>query len=68
MFRLTKWRKRHFCIFDELYSGTNPTEAKKASYALLSYLSKYKDVTFIMTTHYIGIWKKNLKKGQCQDK
>jgi DNA mismatch repair ATPase MutS len=49
---------RHFCIFDELYSGTNPSEAVKASYAFLTYLSKHKNVNFILTTHFISICKK----------
>jgi hypothetical protein len=49
---------RHFCIFDELYSGTNPVEATKAAYAFLSYVCKYKNVDFILTTHYIDICKK----------
>ena len=37
---------RHFCIFDELYSGTNPTEATQAGKAFLEYLSSYDSVTF----------------------
>jgi hypothetical protein len=49
---------RHFCIFDELYSGTNPEEASKAGYAFLKYLSKYANVNFILTTHYLSICKK----------
>jgi hypothetical protein len=49
---------RHFCIFDELYSGTNPTEATKASFCFLKYLSKMKNVHFILTTHYTDICKK----------
>lgn len=54
---------RHFCIFDELYSGTNPYDATKSAYAFLQYLSKFKGgVNFILTTHYIGICKK-LKKS-----
>jgi hypothetical protein len=44
--------ERHFCIFDELYSGTNPSDAIKSSFAFLSYLSKYSNVDFILTTHY----------------
>jgi hypothetical protein len=48
---------RHFCIFDELFSGTNPVEATKAGYALLMYLTKYKNVKFILTTHYKNICK-----------
>jgi DNA mismatch repair ATPase MutS len=46
---------RHFCIFDELYSGTNPDEATKAACSYVSYLSKYKFVTFLLTTHYYEI-------------
>jgi DNA mismatch repair ATPase MutS len=49
---------RHFCIFDELYSGTNPIEATKSAYAFLLYLSKYTHVDFILTTHYHSICKK----------
>ena len=47
--------KRHFCIFDELYSGTNPYEAVSTSYAYLSYLSKHKYIRFMITTHYIQL-------------
>jgi len=49
---------RHFCIFDELYSGTNPSEATKSAYAFLLYLSKHDNVDFILTTHYVSICKK----------
>jgi DNA mismatch repair ATPase MutS len=49
---------RHFCLFDELYSGTNPTEASKAGYAFLEYLQQHSNVTFILTTHYLSICKK----------
>jgi hypothetical protein len=49
---------RHFCIFDELYSGTNPDEASKAGHAFLKYLTKYENVNFILTTHYFKICKK----------
>ena len=48
----------HFCIFDELYSGTNPKEASKAAYAFLKYLAKRKNVNFMLTTHYVGVCKK----------
>jgi len=43
---------RHFCIFDELYSGTNPEEASKSAYSFLHYLSKIDNVKFMLTTHY----------------
>ena len=46
---------RHFCIFDELYSGTNPAEATKSAYAFLLWLSDRPNVDFILTTHYVDI-------------
>jgi hypothetical protein len=52
---------RHFAIFDELYSGTNPVEASKSAYAFLKYLSNKSNVDFILTTHYRSVCKK-LKK------
>jgi hypothetical protein len=58
---------RHFCIFDELYSGTNPVEATKSAYAFLLYLSKFSNVHFILTTHYITICKKFRKSLQIQN-
>lgn len=51
-------KSRHFCIFDELYSGTNPSEATKSAYAFLKYLTKYSNVDFILTTHYASLCKK----------
>lgn len=46
---------RHFCIFDELYSGTNPEEASKSAISFLKYLAKRKNVNFILTTHYLDV-------------
>jgi DNA mismatch repair ATPase MutS len=47
---------RHFCIFDELYSGTNPVEATKSAYAFMQYLTeKFQNVDFLLTTHYVEI-------------
>jgi hypothetical protein len=37
---------RHFCIFDELFSGTNPEEAASAGCALVSYLAGFRNVNF----------------------
>jgi len=54
---------RHFAILDELYSGTNPTEAGKSAYAFLKYLSKYENIDFMLTTHYVYVCKK-FKKSQ----
>jgi DNA mismatch repair ATPase MutS len=49
---------RHFCIFDELYSGTNPYEATRAAQAFLTYLSDKPNVDFVLTTHYVSVCKK----------
>jgi len=57
-------KARHFCIFDELYSGTNPAEATKSAYAFLLYLSKRLNVDFILTTHYIDICAKFKKSNR----
>ena len=56
--------KRHFCIFDELYSGTNPYEAVSGAYGYLDYLSKYKNFNFILTTHYVELCNK-LNDSKC---
>jgi len=47
--------KRHFCIFDELYSGTNPYDATNSAHQFLSYLTKYNTINFILTTHYVDL-------------
>tara|TARA_B100001142_G_C14304263_1_gene644161 strand:- start:609 stop:1862 length:1254 start_codon:yes stop_codon:yes gene_type:complete len=49
---------RHFCIFDELYSGTNPYEAVASATAFLKYLNKYPDVSYIITTHFLHLCNK----------
>lgn len=59
--------KRHFVIFDELFSGTNPVEASKSAYAFLLYLSKYENVDFILTTHYTSICKKLEKRSKIKN-
>ena len=48
----------HFCIFDELYSGTNPYEAVASSYSFLDFLTKQKNTTFMLTTHFIDLCEK----------
>jgi hypothetical protein len=40
-----------FCIFDELFSGTNPYEAQKSAIAYLNYLHKH-NVSYLLTTHF----------------
>jgi DNA mismatch repair ATPase MutS len=48
---------RHFCIFDELYSGTNPYEAIASAYGYIMHLAKLDNVDFMLTTHYIQLCK-----------
>ncbi len=47
--------KRHFCVFDELYSGTNPYEAISSAYGYLKYLNKLENVNFVLTTHFLDL-------------
>lgn len=51
----TNKKERHFCVFDELYSGTNPEEAVLSATAFMRYLIANKQVKCILTTHYISI-------------
>jgi DNA mismatch repair ATPase MutS len=53
-------KKSHFCIFDELYSGTNPEDATDSATLFIKYLSN-KNVSFMLTTHYVDICE-NIKK------
>lgn len=50
--------ERHFCVFDELYSGTNPYEAISSAAAFLKYLNKFPNVCFILTTHFLELCKR----------
>jgi hypothetical protein len=50
--------EEHFCVFDELYSGTNPEEAETSATAFMLYLQKYKKVTSLLTTHFVKVCKK----------
>ena len=50
--------KKHFCIFDELFSGTNPNEACASSYGFIKYLIKKNNIDFILTTHLLDLCKK----------
>jgi hypothetical protein len=51
----------HFCVFDELYSGTNPEEAEGSATSFMIYLQKYKLVSSLLTTHFVKVCK-NLEK------
>ena len=57
-------RETHFCVFDELYSGTNPDEAVVSAIAFLEYLIKNKNVTCILTTHFRQICDKFEESNQ----
>ena len=48
----------HLCVFDELYSGTNPEEAIIGSTAFMEYLAKNKYITSMLTTHFISVCEK----------
>lgn len=47
--------EKHFCIFDELYSGTNPSEAVGSALAYLNFLNKRDNVIYFITTHFLEI-------------
>lgn len=51
----THSKDRHFCVFDELYSGTNPYEAISSATSYLKYINQYDNVSFILTTHFMKI-------------
>lgn len=50
--------EKHFCAFDELYSGTNPEEAEQSATAFMKYLTKRKNVSCMLTTHFIKVCKR----------
>jgi DNA mismatch repair ATPase MutS len=53
----------HLCVFDELYSGTNPEEAEQSATSFMKYITKTKNVSCLLTTHFIKVCKK-LKKNK----
>ena len=53
--------RRHFCVFDELYSGTNPDEAVSSAIAFMRYITQTKGVKCILTTHFLSVCR-NLDK------
>ena len=46
-----------FCIFYELFSGTNPYEAVATAYGYLNYIGKHSNIRFMLTTNYIRLCK-----------
>ena len=57
-----KKTENHICIFDELFSGTNPDEAVGSATAFMEYLIKNNNVKCLLTTHFIQVCK-NLEKN-----
>lgn len=53
----------HFCVFDELYSGTNPYEAIASATAFLRYLNANTNSCHMITTHFLDICN-NMKKDK----
>ena len=58
--------KEHFCVFDELYSGTNPDEAVKSAAALLNHINKKDNVNYLLTTHYYKLCKQ-IDRKRCKN-
>jgi len=54
-FTISNSKERHFCIFDEIYSGTNPSEAIASAYSFLKHISNNNNVDYMLTTHYISL-------------
>lgn len=59
--------EKHFCAFDELYSGTNPEDAIASSLAFMEYISLNKNVSSILTTHYNAVCRKLKKNDKMQN-
>jgi hypothetical protein len=51
----------HFCILDEIYSGTNPDEAVISANIFMKNIVKHDNVTCLLTTHYVKLCKKLAK-------
>lgn len=47
--------ERILCIFDELFSGTNPVEAVASASSLLTFLSEFPSFRFLLTTHFFEL-------------
>ena len=59
-------KERILCIFDELFSGTNPVEAVASATSLLSFLSEFSTFRFLLTTHFFELCD-NLKTNPTMD-
>jgi energy-coupling factor transporter ATP-binding protein EcfA2 len=49
-------KEKHLCIFDEIYSGTNPNDAVLCANIYLKGMNHFKSsVDYVLTTHYIQL-------------
>lgn len=62
-----KDNEKHFAIFDELYSGTNPDEAVISAKAFMDFIVKSDNVTCLLTTHYVKLCKKLAKNKKIEN-
>ena len=51
-------KETHFCVLDEIYSGTNPEEAEMSAVSFVQYLHAFKKVSILLTTHFVKVCKK----------
>lgn len=64
----TRKNEHMFCIFDELFSGTNPEDATDASVAFIRHLTNNHPTTdFMLTTHYIAVCDQFLDSTEQKD-
>ena len=54
----TPTSESHLCVFDEIYSGTNPEEAVQSAFAVMKYLANKPNVSIMLTTHYVELCQK----------
>lgn len=54
----TPTNESHLCVFDEIYSGTNPEEAVQSAFAVMKYLANKPNVSIMLTTHYVELCQK----------
>jgi len=54
----TPSNESHLCVFDEIYSGTNPEEAVQSAFAVMKYLANKPNVSIMLTTHYVELCEK----------
>lgn len=54
----------HLCIFDEIYSGTNPEEAVTTAKQFMKNIVKNDNVSCLLTTHYAKLCKKLAKNDR----